>query len=199
MGRPSSFDRRVALNTAMNTFWESGFYNTGIAALVERIGIKPSSLYAAFGSKERLFYESLSHYAQRSLKNIEKHLNDTDDIETALLDMMRFVASDTSQRKGCFLVNSLLELGRSDTKLSVFVTGYLQDNEEAILRALQRGVDNGQFPESMDVETTASFLITLFWGFRVMRQTNPNPKKLDALLSQVSAYLKISAAEPVVS
>lgn len=199
MGRPSSFDRRVALNTAMNTFWESGFHNTGIAALVERMGIKPSSLYAAFGSKERLFYASLNHYADRRLKDIDKQLSNSDDVEAAILGMMRFAASDTSQRKGCFLVNTLLELGRSDTKLAVFVTGHLNDIEEVLSRALKRGVESGQFSQHMDIQTSASFLITLFWGFRVMRQTNPSPQKLDALLSHVSDYLQLSTVEPSVS
>lgn len=44
MARPASFDREQVLEIALNAFWDTGFSNTGIAALVERMGLKPSSL-----------------------------------------------------------------------------------------------------------------------------------------------------------
>ncbi|MGL5502362.1 MAG: TetR/AcrR family transcriptional regulator, partial [Aeromonas veronii] len=59
MARPASFDREQVLEIALNSFWETGFSNTGIATLVDRMGLKPSSLYGAFSSKEGLFIEVL--------------------------------------------------------------------------------------------------------------------------------------------
>jgi AcrR family transcriptional regulator len=63
-GRPWSFDRNEALETAMRLFWRHGYEAVSIGDLTAAIGIAPPSLYAAFGSKAGLYREALDHYEQ---------------------------------------------------------------------------------------------------------------------------------------
>ena len=58
-GRPRAFDRDQALETALELFWRQGYEGTSVADLTAALGIKPPSLYAAFGSKEGLYLEAL--------------------------------------------------------------------------------------------------------------------------------------------
>ncbi|WP_225767633.1 TetR/AcrR family transcriptional regulator [Inquilinus sp. Marseille-Q2685] len=61
-GRPWSFDRDKAVETAMRLFWRHGYEGVSIGDLTKAIGIAPPSLYAAFGSKAGLYREALDRY-----------------------------------------------------------------------------------------------------------------------------------------
>src|SRR3954451_507928 len=62
-GRPLSFDRDAALETAMHVFWERGYEAASISDLTSAMSITPPSLYTAFGDKEQLFLEAIERYA----------------------------------------------------------------------------------------------------------------------------------------
>ncbi len=62
-GRPRSFDRDDAIETAMHLFWRHGYEGASLAMLTEAIGIAAPSLYAAFGSKAGLYREALDRYS----------------------------------------------------------------------------------------------------------------------------------------
>ena len=64
LGRPRSFDRKVALRRAMEVFWALGYEGATLNELQEAMGgITPPSFYAAFGSKEQLFREAVELYS----------------------------------------------------------------------------------------------------------------------------------------
>jgi TetR/AcrR family transcriptional regulator, repressor for divergent bdcA len=63
LGRPRSFDKDAAVDTAMRLFRSRGYDAVGVAELVSELGIKPPSFYAAFGSKAGLFRQALERYA----------------------------------------------------------------------------------------------------------------------------------------
>ena len=54
-GRPREFDRTAALAPCHGVVLEKGFEGTSIADLTSAMGIGPTSLYAAFGSKDDCF------------------------------------------------------------------------------------------------------------------------------------------------
>ncbi|WP_299624274.1 TetR/AcrR family transcriptional regulator [Pelagibius sp.] len=65
-GRPRAFDVDAALETALALFHERGYDGVGVAELSQAMGIKPPSLYAAFGSKQGLFERAVDLYLARS-------------------------------------------------------------------------------------------------------------------------------------
>jgi len=62
MPRPRSVSEEVALERALLLFWERGYDRTSIADLSAAIGVGPSSIYNAFGSKEAIFRKALDVY-----------------------------------------------------------------------------------------------------------------------------------------
>lgn len=62
-GRPRSFDRDAALETAMRLFWKYGYEGVSFQQLTAALGIGAPSLYAAFGNKGALYREALDRYA----------------------------------------------------------------------------------------------------------------------------------------
>ena len=63
-GRPWSFDRNAAVETAMRLFWRHGYEGVSIGDLTKAIGVAPPSLYAAFGSKAGLYQQALTRYKE---------------------------------------------------------------------------------------------------------------------------------------
>jgi AcrR family transcriptional regulator len=61
-GRPRTFDRTAALETATRLFWTRGYDAVSIADLTSALGISTPSLYAAFGDKRALFFEAVHHF-----------------------------------------------------------------------------------------------------------------------------------------
>src|SRR5262245_57733848 len=63
-GRPRSFDVETAVDKAMKLFHSRGYDAVGVAELVEELGIRPPSFYAAFGSKLGLLERALERYGK---------------------------------------------------------------------------------------------------------------------------------------
>ena len=54
-GRPKTFDETEALTAAIYCFWKHGYDHTSLDNFLLAMGIKTSSFYATFKSKEELF------------------------------------------------------------------------------------------------------------------------------------------------
>jgi len=52
------------LAQAMRLFWIKGYEATSIADLTNALGVGPTSLYAAFGSKDELYAEAMRFYSE---------------------------------------------------------------------------------------------------------------------------------------
>lgn len=190
MGRPAQFDKEIAINIAMENFWQNGYNATGVAAIVEAIGIKPSSLYAAFGSKKELFYRALDCYAAMTLTEIEQQLDGQDPVNS-LIRLVGDVA-DGDDSRGCLLVNSLLELGRHDLAVAEHINRHLKDVEGVLKRHIDSAIASQQLAADIDSRSIAACLITQLWGLRVLRQTPDREERLSAVVSQIKALLPLA-------
>lgn len=107
-GRPKAFDESDVLQKAMDCFWKNGYEKTSLDILLKAMGIKKSSFYHFFDSKEKIFSRCLSLYR----KNMSSYLNDIKkDIgpKATLLKLVEMTIDElreTGKIKGCLLVNS---------------------------------------------------------------------------------------------
>ena len=62
MARPREFDADVALEQAMQVFWDMGYQSASLSSLTRAMGISKSSFYEAFGSKHELYLSALEYY-----------------------------------------------------------------------------------------------------------------------------------------
>ncbi|MEB5667209.1 TetR/AcrR family transcriptional regulator [Aeromonas veronii] len=192
MARPASFDREQVLEIALNSFWETGFSNTGIATLVDRMGLKPSSLYGAFSSKEGLFIEVLQRYSAQSLAQIELLLASADSPLAgvrALLDAVARDAIASEAHRGCLLVNTLLEVGRQNPTIQHEASVHLAEVEQRVANNLHQAQAAGELAAERDIDTLAALLMTMVWGMRVLGRTHPPAAKVQAVLAQIQAML----------
>jgi TetR/AcrR family transcriptional regulator, transcriptional repressor for nem operon len=65
MARAKQFDPEVALDAAVDQFWECGFEATSVQDLCRKLKLNPGSLYATFGDKRSLFVAVFDRYVER--------------------------------------------------------------------------------------------------------------------------------------
>ncbi len=110
-GRPRSFDRSLAVKTAMSLFRRHGYEGVSLAMLTEAIGIAPPSIYAAFGSKAGLFHEALDRYAETMALSLLPQGNASVTLDHAISSMFdRAIQSVTASpgERGCMISTGLL-------------------------------------------------------------------------------------------
>lgn len=187
MARPKSFDKGEIIDIAMEAFWTTGFSSTGIATLVEKMGLKPSSLYSAFGSKEALFLEVLNRYSEISLSQIDLILNSATSPLAGVQNLLNTIAMqavDSVDCRGCLLVNTLLDGGCSYQSIQEATRAHLAKVESLIIDRLHQAQEQGELDAVKDIESMSALFMTILWGLRVLARTNPEQTKVNAILTQ---------------
>ena len=62
MPRTKSQSRENLLDSALNTFWKTGFHVVSMGDLVRETGVSRAGIYSDFGGKEDLFHACLDRY-----------------------------------------------------------------------------------------------------------------------------------------
>lgn len=123
-GRPREFDLEEVLEKATNVFWSRGYANTTYGDLEAATGLHGQSLRYAFGDKRNFFLTALRHYSATRVKRIVDTLTSHDQpplarVKGALGLWLGDVRRDADS--GCFIVNTIGELGRTDDEVAQIV------------------------------------------------------------------------------
>lgn len=109
-GRPRAYEPGVALERAMEAFWDGGFSGTSLDDLSARTGMNRPSLYAAFGDKQALYLKTLDSYLADRRSLMVAALSAGRPLRATLraiygLMIDRFLSGERSAR-GCYLVGT---------------------------------------------------------------------------------------------
>ncbi|TYB59204.1 helix-turn-helix transcriptional regulator [Nonomuraea sp. PA05] len=192
MARSKEFDPEVALQQALELFWERGYEATSMADLVERLGLARASIYATFGGKRELY-----------LKALERYLEQGDVIERlsqpgpALPAVQAFLDSYVAEiladdlRRGCMVVNTAVEFASRDAIVLAKVVTSWAELETALAGTLIRARAQGEIPASKDPQALARFLLVLLQGLRVLGRADPDPRRLRDAVEQAMTTVQI--------
>jgi TetR/AcrR family transcriptional regulator, transcriptional repressor for nem operon len=192
MARPREFEEEAALDAATRRFWQDGFAATSVRALAADMGIAGASLYNAFGGKRALFCRALERYAEQSTRarigRLEESLPPREAVRAFLGEIVaRSLADD--DRRGCFLVNSALEIAPRDGELAAEIAARLGEIEAFFRRAITRAQADGDLPPDRDAEDLARLLLAVTLGIRVLARSNPRRELLEGAVRPALALL----------
>lgn len=172
MARPLEHKREEVIAAAMQVFWDKGYSATSMADLKNATGLNPGSLYASYQSKEDLFISTLEFYCDQSIENIEAALlRDSDYINSIHVFFKRFFVKSEHSDKGCFFVNTLIELSPHNPRVKTLLEKYTDKYKNAFAMALTHAKEKGQISSSTDISTKSSQLMLTIWGLRVMQRS----------------------------
>ena len=167
MARPREFDTDEALNAAMEAFWDRGYEATSMADLMEATGLQKGSLYKAFGSKHELFTRALERYQDDNYARMQRALEGTGSATEGLRRWLKLIlrtCSGQGARRGCFGVNSIVELGPHDEAIAARLRRHFVDVEKLLARTIARGQERGELRDDRSPEELAEVLFLFAKG-----------------------------------
>jgi TetR/AcrR family transcriptional repressor of nem operon len=194
MGRAAKFDREAAIEICMHNIWRNGYEACSVKSISEKLGITRSSFYNAFGSREDLFLEVLTRYAQqtpdRVLESVAPNVSIKRLLTSFFIDVCEIRTADPEAR-GCLAINCVSELVGVDETLGPLL-------ENAVLNSLQRfesllkvAANRGELIDDGLLHNKALALQNLLVGISVMAKIIRSKKELEAIVEQTLKGLEI--------
>lgn len=192
MARLKAFDEDRAIDAAVDCFWMRGYEATSVRDLARSMGIGGTSLYNAYGDKRALFARSLERYANRSMREriarLEGSRQPKQAIRAFLVEIIDRSLKD-SDRKGCLLVNSALDVAPHDAEIGKVVGRYLDEIRAFFRRNVEAARKAGQVPRTIDPEAVSGHLLGVLLGIRVLARTGARRKLLEGVARPALALL----------
>ncbi|WP_264534652.1 TetR/AcrR family transcriptional regulator [Flavobacterium sp. N1736] len=181
MARTKEFNEDQALDKAIEIFWHKGYNGTSAQDLVTHLGLSRSSLYDTFGDKQKLFSQSLQRYQKQSENQVIKLLDESENIKETLHDLFKQAVIESLEdriTKGCFMVNSSVELAMHDEEIAKIVKNNTQVMQDVFTKAVQKGQDAGHISKTADARVLARFIFNNYSGIRVLARTGERDKQV---------------------
>ena len=166
-GQGRRFDIQIALDNAMEVFWRHGYEGASIADLTQAIGIKTSSLYAAFGDKRHLFELVIERYLETKGRFTSLAFEE----ETGSLRLIRRLLSDAAIDDvsdggpgGCLIVSAANCVTDANRDVAEKLEAHRCLNIKRIEDVLQADLKMGEIPKTVDPTAIASFVGTVLYG-----------------------------------
>jgi TetR/AcrR family transcriptional repressor of nem operon len=192
VGKPKAFDEDQTLDKALNLFWSKGCEATSIQDIVDTLGLNRSSLYHTYTDKRTLFLRALRRYQQQQGGALADGLFQSPPTREGLQQLLDyFVTSSLADvdRKGCFNVNSTIELANRDADVQRMVVSNSEFFENAFIQFLTRMQQNQALAADADVQQLARFLVSSLTALRVSAMTNPDRAYLEAIVKGILTAL----------
>jgi len=182
------------VQSAMNCFWQRGYEATSMRDLAASMGMSAPSLYNAFGDKQRLFARALERYldcnARDLVHRLESSLPPKEAIQQFFAEIIDHSINDR-ERKGCFLVNSALEVAPHQRELGAVIAKQFGEIEAFFKRRILAAQADGTTPRGLDASDTARLLLGVLLGVRVLARSAPNRSLIEGVVRPALALLDL--------
>jgi TetR/AcrR family transcriptional repressor of nem operon len=192
MARPREFNEVTALEAAIECFWHHGYEATSVRDLADKMGISAPSIYNTYGDKHALFAQALERYldcsARALIKQLEESLPPKEAIRRFVEEIISHSVNDR-KRRGCFLVNSALEVSSHDRNLSIYIADRFSEIEAFFYRSIKAAQAEGAIPRNRAVKDLARLLLGVLLGIRVLARSKPERALLEGVARPALALL----------
>ncbi|MGM1018533.1 MAG: TetR/AcrR family transcriptional regulator [Actinomycetota bacterium] len=184
VGRPREFDVDVALEQAMQVFWERGYEGASLTELTGAMGITKTSMYAAFGNKEQLFRKALQRYNDGPAAYAATAL-DQPTARAVVEGYLRGSARTSTlpdDFSGCLTVQGALAASPGSSVAHDLLVDWRTDAQRRLAERLHRAVTEADLPAHADPEHLARYVMTLGYGIAVQAANGIGRAELEHLV-----------------
>lgn len=190
MSRPRSIPEKDAIERALRLFWEKGYNRTSIADLGEAIGVGPSSIYNAFGSKHELFEKAMAQYMGTHADFVGQLFANSDGVSTTefigeLLSKLVMLYSDKSTPPGCAMMQAGGSGAASDSQACA-VTLTMKTGLESALYDLFKAKESKGERLSAPPKILSKFIVATIRGLSQLACDGSSRKDLIAVANHAA-------------
>ena len=189
MARPISYDPDLALEKAMELFWERGYHGVSVEDIVRATGLNRHSLYARYGSKYGLLQASLGRYREQILQCIRQVLTAPEPPRARIDRLLALRDPDGEDalwkrmlERGCFALRITAELRDSHADLASSLDSFGDTLESLLADVIRQGQQLGEFRSDRTPEDLAAVLVG---GFMLPLVYAPAAQRTEAFVSML--------------
>jgi len=189
-GRPSAYDDKEVIRKAQEVFWTKGFTAASLEDVLKAMGMGSGSFYNAFkGGKKEVFRKAILQ-RRAAFQEFKSRLQHAEHPMELIKDFFRSlaVADLETHKKGCIIVNTVVEMAALDEVLEQEAVNVLKEVEEMYTDAIAKAQKAGTMKNQTDPVVLGRYLITLWNGLNVTRRMYPDAK---VLRQQIDMQLEI--------
>ena len=193
MARPREFDEDTVLEAATQRFWNNGYEATSMRDLADHTGVTTPSLYNAFGDKRAIYRLVLDRYVRLALESCTAIFGGDDPPLRALERYFDAIVEETladSLHKGCFVVNTALEVASHDQDFRDVVTEVFDEIEKRIRDCVAAGQRDGSIRTAQPPADIARLALSTVLGLRVLARANPDRELLTGVVRAFFVLLR---------
>ena len=193
MANKVKFERENVIRVASQLFWEKGFTATSTRDLQEAINMRPGSIYAAFGSKEGLYSESLKDYTVQMKSQIDGFLASSDTVTGGLRAFVENViikTKDCSPSAICRLVKANSEFAEKDASLYELSLDLSAKFEAYLTTLFAQAIKNNELSSNLTALEYAQFFQVQFTGLRGYFNRPGVEQLAQPMINQMFALIK---------
>ncbi|WP_027859644.1 TetR/AcrR family transcriptional regulator [Marinobacterium jannaschii] len=189
----AKYDREEVIHKAMLLFWRQGYRATSTRDLQQAVNMRPGSIYAAFGSKEALYAETLQHYRQQMRHLLQQCLAKQPrklDGLRAYFERVLFDPEIVGGDSICMLVKTLSELNEDQALLRETAEKALRQTELLFSEIVEQAQRLGELSDQLDPRRVARGLQVQFIGLRSYLKSTGDRDAVMQLLDDAFAPLR---------
>jgi TetR/AcrR family transcriptional repressor of nem operon len=192
MARTKEFDTDQVLGKAIHLFWCKGYNGASMQDVVDCLGLSRSSLYDTFGDKRQLYLEALKKYRREMAAALIQTITQSTDIKNTIREIFQATVKESledQQQKGCFMVNTTIEMAPHDPEFAQLVQANMQDVENAFSEAIKKSQSMGQISAAHEPTSLARFIFNTISGLRVAAKSGADKKVFDDIINVTMSVL----------
>ncbi len=191
-GRPREFDMDAALDAALLVFRERGYHAASLAELGAAMNLTVGSIYKAFSDKRAIFIAAFDRYTGLRKIQLNQRLEQARSGLDKVRAMLEFYADSShgpEGRLGCLVVGSITDLSLFDAEVTKRLVASLRRVKMQFRNFIELGKSDGSVSATIDPEASASLLLSLVQGFRVIGKTGRTRAEMMAAVDEAMRLL----------
>lgn len=170
VGRPSQFVKEEVVKEVTQLFWTHGYRSLSMNFIAQATGLKRSSLYNRFKSKEELYKECLDYYTSQSPISLLRNFDKTQRVGPLLSHVVLEIIKERSQdknRRGCMAENIFDEVATEKSKVSDIVHYHYNKQYQTLFRLFEIAIHSNELSGSPNAKTLTLIFLTFINGINI--------------------------------
>lgn len=188
MAKTAKFDRQEVVDKATKLYWQKGYHATSMRNLQDEVDMRPGSIYAAFGSKDGLFKETLRHYTDMGLVQIQHLAEQYPSPIEALKAFVNAQVVDTQSRAPngmCMLAKTLGELTEDNQELIDTTKSLLGEIVDEMITLIEKAKEIGELETDKNARELAEHIQIQIAGLRTFAKIKGDKAELEKKIEAI--------------